>query len=96
MEKSIEEELFSLNNIRNMEVIDMETGRRLGNIRDVIIDCDKYKIKSILLPQEKSSWFGKEEFLQISWNNIDKIGVDVILVHLDDNCNKESIQGENI
>lgn len=96
MEKNIEEELFSLNNIRNMEVIDLETGRRLGNIRDLIIDCDRYKIKSILLPQERSSWFGKEEYLEVTWDNIDKIGVDVILVHLDENCNKESSQDQNI
>lgn len=95
LENVIQEELFSLNNLKTMEVIDIDTGRRLGHIKDLVVDCEEYKIDYILLPQEKNSWFRKENFLQIPWNNIDKIGIDVILVHAELKFNAENFKENN-
>lgn len=74
------QELFSVNNIRTMEVIDVESGKKLGFIKDLVVDCDNYKIISLIIPEEKLSLFGREGSVEIPWENIWKIGIDVILV----------------
>ncbi|WP_142414485.1 YlmC/YmxH family sporulation protein [Hathewaya massiliensis] len=74
------QELFSVNNIRTMEVIDVESGKKLGFIKDLVVDCDNYKIISLIIPEEKMSLFGREGSVEIPWENIWKIGIDVILV----------------
>ena len=56
----MELELHSINGMRNMEVIDVLTGSKLGFIRDLKIDCDTNKVISLILPGEVKSWFGKE------------------------------------
>ena len=71
----MEENLFSLNNLRAMEVIDVSEGKKLGLIADVKIDCDDNRILSIIIPGEKTSFFSKSE-----WSDVYKVGVDVILI----------------
>ena len=78
--ESMELELHSLNAMRNMEVIDIDTGSKIGFIKDFKIDCETNKIISLILPGEIKSWFSKEEEVEILWGNIIKIGSDVILV----------------
>ncbi|GFP75302.1 YlmC/YmxH family sporulation protein [Clostridium fungisolvens] len=73
--------MHSLNNLRVMEVVDINLGAKLGYIRDLKIDCDESKIVSILIPVQKSNWFGKMDMLEIPWEDVVKIGVDVILVN---------------
>lgn len=76
----METDLFSINNIRNMEIIDISTGTKLGFARDIKVDCENYKIISLIIPMQKSSWFGKMDVLEIPWSSIVKVGLDVILV----------------
>ncbi|MEG2353234.1 MAG: YlmC/YmxH family sporulation protein [Clostridium sp.] len=76
----LQEELFSINNMRNMEVVDINTGRKIGLIKDFVIDCDEYKITSLVIPTQRVSWLAKDNDIEIPWNRITKIGVDVILV----------------
>jgi YlmC/YmxH family sporulation protein len=76
----MDESLYSIDNLRSMEVIDIDTGSKLGFIKDLKIDCEEYKIRSILLPNQKASWFSKNDSLEIPWTNVIKIGLDVILV----------------
>ncbi|MFL0198541.1 YlmC/YmxH family sporulation protein [Clostridium sp. WILCCON 0269] len=78
----LEKDLFSLANLRDMEVIDVNTGIKLGFIKDLKINCDEHRIISIILPSPtaKMSFFGKNEDLEVSWENVKKIGVDVILI----------------
>ncbi|MBK1813795.1 YlmC/YmxH family sporulation protein [Clostridium sp. YIM B02505] len=73
--------MHSLNNLRVMEVVDINLGAKLGYIRDLKIDCDESKIVAILIPVQKSNWFGKMDMLEIPWEDVVKIGVDVILVN---------------
>lgn len=77
--------MFSLNNLKMMEIIDIETGLKLGFIKDFKINIEEDKIESIILPGKKGGWFSKSEDVEISWNDIEKIGVDVILVHANSN-----------
>ena len=80
----MELELHSLNAMRNMEVIDILTGAKIGFIKDFKINCDDNKIISLILPGEIKSWFGKEDEKEILWKDIIKIGTDVILVNTKD------------
>ena len=56
----------------------MTTGKRLGMIIDVIINTDG-NIKSLILEEKRGRRFSHEEY-NISWNQIVKIGDDIILV----------------
>ena len=80
----MELELHSLNAMRNMEVIDILTGTKIGFIKDFKINCDDNKIISLILPGEMKSWFGKEDEKEVLWKDIIKIGTDVILVSTKD------------
>ncbi|MGH4051342.1 MAG: YlmC/YmxH family sporulation protein [Clostridium sp.] len=72
--------MFAINNLRQMEIIDMNSGSKMGYIKDLKVDCDDYRIISIILPTHKSSWFNKNNSIEIPWEKVKKIGVDVILV----------------
>lgn len=72
--------MYSIGNLRNMEVIEITTGAKLGFIKDLKVDCTEYKIISLLLPNQKMSWFSKNDYLEIAWEKVLKIGIDVILV----------------
>jgi len=72
--------MFAINNLRQMEIIDMNSGSKMGYIKDLKVDCDDYRIMSIILPTQKSSWFNKNNNIEIPWEKVKKIGVDVILV----------------
>ena len=87
----MELELHSLNAMRNMEVIDISTGTKIGFIKDFKINCDDNKIISLILPGEIKSWFGKEDEKEILWKDIIKIGTDVILVNTKDEVDVNNI-----
>ncbi|MCE5220394.1 MAG: YlmC/YmxH family sporulation protein [Clostridium sp.] len=87
----MELELHSLNAMRNMEVIDILTGAKIGFIRDFKIDCNENKIISLILPGEIKSWFGKEDGKEILWKDIIKIGKDVILVNTKDEIDVNNV-----
>ena len=78
-------DFYSINNLKIMEVIDINTGCKLEYIKDLVVDCDDCKIISLIIPKEKDSFFGKDENIEIRWEDIIKIGVDVILVSISEN-----------
>lgn len=87
----MELELHSLNAMRNMEVIDILTGTKIGFISDFKINCENNKIISLILPGEIKSWFGKEDEKEILWKDIVKIGKDVILVNAKDEIDANNV-----
>lgn len=70
-----------LSEFQTKEIINITTGRRFGYIVDVIIDNDG-KIKQLLLEEKRNSrrFITSKEELTIEWNQIIKIGDDIILV----------------
>lgn len=76
----MEEGLHSINNIKVMEIIDVNTGSKLGFIKDLVVDCNDHKILALVVPIQKISWFTKNNSLEIPWERVKKIGTDVILV----------------
>ncbi len=85
----MEESLSSINGMKTMEVIDINTGSKIGFIKDIKLDNDAQKVISIILPGETKGWFGKSEDIEILWSKIVKVGIDVILVDYSEaNINK--------
>lgn len=72
--------LYSVNAIRSMEVIDISTGCKLGYTRDYKVDISEQKVISILLSAQTKGWFSKEDDIEIPWDKVIKIGVDVLLI----------------
>jgi YlmC/YmxH family sporulation protein len=70
--------------IRMLDVINIIDGRKLGNVIDLDLDVHSGEVKAILVPGEKGwlYWFKRSRDVEIPWNRIVKIGVDVILVEL--------------
>jgi YlmC/YmxH family sporulation protein len=65
------------------DVINTIDGKRLGTIKDIDFDLEAGKIKSLILPGVNNrffSLFSRSDEIVVPWENIMKIGVDVILV----------------
>lgn len=76
----METSMFAINSLKTMEIININTGTKLGYIKDFKVNCEEYKLEAIILPTQKSGWFSKNEDIELPWERIKKIGVDVILV----------------
>ena len=70
-----------LSEIQNKDVINLNTGMKIGNIIDIKINSESGKIESLILEKKKfSSIFNSNDEIEIYWTQINKIGEDVILV----------------
>lgn len=67
-----------LSSLQGKDIINLIDGRKIGSIIDVYIDKDG-KIEEMSI-QKKKFWFFSSGVVNIKWNEIDKIGKDVILV----------------
>lgn len=73
-----------ISELQSKDVVNVEDGKRLGTIGDMEIDLDSGLIRSIVIPAQ-GRFFGMVSSGQdyiIAWNQIVKIGTDVILVDL--------------
>jgi len=68
--------------LQKKEVINVISGARLGFVYDVDIDIENGKIAALRVPANNKffSVFGKNEDYVIPWENIRKIGNDIILI----------------
>ncbi len=78
--------------LRELEVVNLLDGKRLGFASDLEIDADTGRIIAIVVPGPgKFLWiFGKSTDFVIPWEKIQKIGVDVILVETPDYVDEKS------
>lgn len=74
--------MIKLSELQTKEVIVIDDGSRLGHISDLEIDKDSGKILAIVIivREKKSGMFGKPDELIIHWEQIVRVGSDVILV----------------
>ncbi|PRX31094.1 YlmC/YmxH family sporulation protein [Orenia metallireducens] len=74
--------IIKTSELKNKEVIDVNSGKRLGIISDIDIDLVEGRIKGISVPKEEKGFkiFGAKEDVYIAWDEISRIGHDVILV----------------
>ena len=68
-----------LSDLQTKEIINMTTGKRLGLIIDVIINAEG-NIKSLILEEKKMKRLSSREEYELDWQQIAKIGDDIILV----------------
>jgi YlmC/YmxH family sporulation protein len=75
-----------ISEFQTKDVVNVANGKKLGNIGDIDIDLDTGKIRSLIIlgSGKMLGLFGREESVVIPWQNIVKIGADVILVRLHD------------
>lgn len=85
--------LFSFNELKDKEVIDKQTGSRIGYVDDVVMNFDGKGIESIVVFGRPRVFglLGREDDLVIDFCDIDLIGEDTILVSLTNSkiCTKE-------
>lgn len=76
--------MTEFSSLRQKEVIDAESGNRLGFISDLMLEEASGRICAFLLPPKGrlAGLFNKEPPVSISWKHILRIGDDVILVCL--------------
>lgn len=71
---------MKLSDIQDKDVVDLKTGLKVGNIVDIKINNEGY-IESLILERKKfSKLFSNNDFIEVSFSKIDKIGEDVILI----------------
>lgn len=72
---------MKLSEIQNKDVINLNTGEKIGNIIDVKVNEETGQIESFILERKKfASLFFSNEEIEIKYSQINKIGEDVILV----------------
>ena len=74
--------MVKISELKQKDVININDGRRLGDVYDVEIDMEKGKIDALVVPGTGKilGLFSKESDIVVSWENIKKIGADVILI----------------
>ena len=72
----------SINDLKAKEVINISDGARLGFVSDVEIDLSDGRLVSIMVegPYRLMGLFGKTADIVIKWENIKKIGNDIIVI----------------
>ena len=65
------------------EVYDMDSGRRLGYVRDAEIDPETGRVTALIIPG-KLRWLGllgREKEVIIPWERVQRIGEDILFVN---------------
>ena len=82
----------SFTELRNKEVINVLSGRLLGHVCDIIFDLRCNRVLGLIVPGNKSffNFFKSCQEIFIPLSCICKVGEDVILVEVIENCSKKN------
>lgn len=73
--------MFKVSDFIYREVINISDGEKIGFVSDIEFDKDTGNISSIIVPDKNRKLFApKNSGVKIPWDNIKKIGDDIILV----------------
>ena len=74
--------MCTINDLKSKEVIDIHTGVRLGFVNDGEIDIVTGRLVALVVPgaYKFMGLFGRENDNVIKWEQIKKIGDDIILI----------------
>ncbi|MBQ2932797.1 MAG: YlmC/YmxH family sporulation protein [Clostridia bacterium] len=74
--------MCSINELKTKEVINVSDGARLGFVSDVEIDLKDGRLTAIVVPgaYRLMGFLGRDEDIVIKWENIKKIGDDIIII----------------
>lgn len=68
-----------LSELQNKDIVSIKDGKKIGNIVDISIDKEG-NIIALIIQKNKFTLFRGNSDEEIKWNQIKKIGEDVILV----------------
>ena len=73
-----------LSELQNKNLVNVSNGKNIGNIIDVNIYYQSGNIKSFIIESKGSilTFLNKDNDMEVKWNDIQKIGEDVILVNM--------------
>ena len=74
--------ICSINELKAKEVINVSDGARLGFVSDVELDLKDGRLTAIVVPgaYRLMGFLGRDEDIVIKWENIKKIGDDIIII----------------
>lgn len=74
--------MLKLSEMREKEIININTGERMGYIEDFQLNMEKGKIEGIIMGGggKVLGLFGKSNDIFIDWKSIVRIGADIILI----------------
>jgi YlmC/YmxH family sporulation protein len=77
---------MKISDFQTKDVINIVDGKKLGQVSDLELDLRQGRIESIVVPNQSRFFglFGGNAEVIIPWKNIVKIGMDVVLVKLED------------
>lgn len=77
---------MKISDFQSKDVVNIVDGKKLGQISDLELDLRQGRIESIVVPTSGKlfGFWGGGADVVIPWRNIVKIGMDVVLVKLDD------------
>ncbi len=72
-----------LSDLQSKDVINITDGKKVGNIIDILIE-NNGQMTTLIVEKSKFfvSMFSNKNEIEIKWNQIEKIGEDVILVSI--------------
>lgn len=73
-----------ISELQERQIINIADGKCLGSMKDIELDLEEGRIKNIVLPGNSSLWglLQSRDELLIPWENVVRIGVDVVLVDM--------------
>jgi YlmC/YmxH family sporulation protein len=82
--KELRNSVMKVSELQTKDVVSVTDGRKLGMIGDLDIDLENGMIRAIIVPSSGRFFgmFGGGQDFVIPWNQIIKIGSDVVLVEL--------------
>ncbi|MEN9405778.1 MAG: hypothetical protein RLZ12_62 [Bacillota bacterium] len=71
--------------MQQKDIVNVADGCKLGRINDIEVDSITGRIKKLVVLSDTKllNWFSNSTEWKIGWDNIVKIGADVILVKMD-------------
>lgn len=71
-----------LSDLQDKDIVNVEDGKKIGKIIDVVID-EQGNMKALIVQRTKMlNMFSNASEMEVKWNQIKKIGTDVILVNI--------------
>ncbi|MGI6643653.1 MAG: YlmC/YmxH family sporulation protein [Bacillota bacterium] len=86
--------MIRASDLSTRDVINTVDGRRLGNIVDVEIDLTSGKIVAVVVPGQAKvlGILGRADDYVVPWENVKKIGEDVILVEISEHYLRRTLR----
>lgn len=84
---------YTLNDIRNKEVINIRSGSKIGYVDDIEFDAESFTVKSLVIYGRGRffGFFGRDDDVVIKCRDIEIIGTDTILVSTNETISPKTI-----